>query len=196
MPASRSFWATTSSSGSARSSSASPCRPTCGPTVRCDCRRKPVVVPAKAGTHNHEWSLLHFAVAPARSNHYFLWLWVPACAGGSHPLPPLLETLDQIIEVFEPARVADDPFADAEFGARFRRQALMRGGRGMRHQALGIAEIVGDARQLQCVKAAERAGLAALHLEADQRRARTHLLLHQRRLRMIGAAGIEQPRDF
>ena len=32
--------------------------------------------------------------------------------------------------------------ADAEFGARFRRQPLMRRGRGMGDEALGVAEIV------------------------------------------------------
>ena len=38
--------------------------------------------------------------------------------------------------------------------------------------------------------------LAALDLEGDQRRAAAHLLLHDAGLRMIGAAGINQPRDF
>jgi len=61
---------------------------------------------------------------------------------------------------------------------------------------LGVAEIVGDPRQLEAVEAAERRRLAALDLEADQGRAGAHLLLHHRRLRMILAAGIKQPRDL
>src|ERR1700682_939686 len=98
--------------------------------------------------------------------------------------------------MFEPGREADKAFADAELGARLRRQPLMRCGRRMGDEALGIAEIVGDPRDLQPVEAAERALLAALDLEADQGRTGAHLLLHQCRLRVIGAAGIDQPRNL
>src|SRR5437762_301691 len=101
----------------------------------------------------------------------------------------LLKILDQIVDMLEPRRIADKALADAKLGARFRRQPLMSRGRRVGDEALGIAEIVGNPRQLQRVEAAERAGLAAFHLKADQRRARAHLLLHQRRLRMVGAAG-------
>src|SRR5690349_9056382 len=97
-----------------------------------------------------------------------------------HSLQRLLEILDQIVDMLEARRVADETLADAELGARFRREALMRGGRRVRDQALGIAEIVGDSRQLQPIEAAEGAGLAALDLETDQRRAGAHLLLHHR----------------
>src|SRR5207244_10102370 len=93
--------------------------------------------------------------------------------------------LDQIIGMLEPGREANEAFADAEFGARLRRQPLMRRGRGMGDEALGVAEIVGDARDLQRVEAAERGLLAALDLEADQRRAGAHLLLYELRLRII-----------
>ena len=64
--------------------------------------------------------------------------------------------LDQIVGMLEPGREADEAFADAEFGARLRRQPLMRRGRRMGDEALGVAEIVGDARDLQRVEAAER----------------------------------------
>src|SRR6185312_2505739 len=104
--------------------------------------------------------------------------------------------LDQIIGMLEPGGEADKAFADAELGARLRRQPLMRRGRGMGDEALGVAEIVGDARDPQRVEAAERGLLAALDLEADQRRAGAHLLLHQLSLRVIGAAGIDQPRNL
>ena len=47
--------------------------------------------------------------------------------------------------VLEPGREPHQPVADAEFGALLRRQPLVRGRRRMRDQALGVAEIVGDA---------------------------------------------------
>ena len=67
-----------------------------------------------------------------------------------------LQILDQIVAVFEPDREPDKALADAEFGARFGRQPLMRGGGGMGDEALGVAEIVGDPRDLQRVERAER----------------------------------------
>src|SRR5450432_736800 len=106
------------------------------------------------------------------------------------------EILDQVVGMFEAGGETDEALADAEFGAGLGRQPLMRGGRGMRDEALGVAEIVRDQRQLKGVEAAERRRLAALDLEADQRRAGAHLLLHHRRLRMILATGIQEPRDF
>ncbi|SEB85721.1 hypothetical protein SAMN05444164_0406 [Bradyrhizobium erythrophlei] len=42
----------------------------------------PIVVPAKAGTHNHIGVLLKRAVAPASFNNYLQWLWVPAFVFG------------------------------------------------------------------------------------------------------------------
>src|SRR6185369_16741781 len=97
------------------------------------------------------------------------------------------QILDQIVRMLEPRGEADEALADAERGAVFRLQALMRRGCRMRDEALGVAEIVRDLRELQLVEHAERGRLAALDLEADQRRAAAHLLLHQRGLRMIGA---------
>ena len=73
--------------------------------------------------------------------------------------------------MLEPGREANETFADAEFGARLRRQPLMRRGRRMGDEALGVAKIVRDPRDLQAVEAAERTGLAALDLETDQGRA-------------------------
>jgi len=70
--------------------------------------------------------------------------------------------LDQIIGMLEPGREANEAFADAEFGARLRRQPLMRRRSGMGDEALGVAEIVGDARQFQRIQTSERAGLAPL----------------------------------
>src|ERR1700756_4179577 len=97
----------------------------------------------------------------------------------SHLLQRLIEILDQIVGMLEPGGEADEAVADAEFGARLRLQPLMGGGRRMGDEALGIAEIVGDARELERIEAAERARLAALDLEADQRRAAAHLLPDQ-----------------
>src|ERR1700729_957915 len=113
----------------------------------------------------------------------------------SRLLQRYVQILDQIVGVFEACREADEAVADPKLRARLRRKPLMRGGCGVRDQALGIAEIVGDACKLQSVERAECARLAALDLEADQRRSGAHLLLHQSGLWMIVAAGIDQPRD-
>src|ERR1700682_4752500 len=99
-----------------------------------------------------------------------------------------LQILDQIVAVLEAGGEPDKTLADAEFGAAFRRQPLMGGGRRMGDKALGVAEIVRNPRQLQRVETTERRRLAALDLEADQRRSRAHLLLHQGGLWVIGAA--------
>src|SRR6185312_2013214 len=93
-----------------------------------------------------------------------------------HVLQRSVEILDYVIRMFESRGEADEAFADAEFGARLRREPLMRGRGGVRDQALGVAEIVGDPRELEPVETAEGARLAALHLETDQRRAGAHLL--------------------
>src|SRR5262245_42547447 len=98
--------------------------------------------------------------------------------------------------MLQSGREAHEALADAELGAGFRLEALMRGGGGMGDEALGVAEIVGYPRQLQRIEEAERGRLAALDLEANQGRAGAHLLLDQRRLRVIGATGIDQPRNL
>src|SRR6476646_5803780 len=67
------------------------------------------------------------------------------------------QILDQVVRVLEPGREAHQPVADAELSALRRRQALV-GGRGrMRDQALGVAQIVGDADELETVEEAEGA---------------------------------------
>ena len=76
-----------------------------------------------------------------------------------------MQILDQIIRVLEPGREPDKTFADAEFGARLRRQPLMRGGRGMGDEAFCVAEIVRYPRQLECVEGAECRRLAVLNLD-------------------------------
>ena len=73
-----------------------------------------------------------------------------------------VQILDQIVGMFEPGGEADKTFADAEFGARLRRQPLMRRGRRMGDEALGVAEIVGDPRQLQRVEQRNAAALPPL----------------------------------
>src|SRR3954467_4097091 len=98
--------------------------------------------------------------------------------------------------MLKPRREADEALADAERSAVLRLEALMRRGGRMRDEALGVAEIVRDLGKLELVEHAERRLLAALDLEADQRRAAAHLLLHEGCLRMIGAAGIAQPRNL
>ena len=74
-------------------------------------------------------------------------------------------------------------------------QGQSRGGR-VRDQALGVTKVVGDLDQRQRIEETERAGLAARNLKGDQVRSGAHLLLDDLRLRMVGAAGIEQPREL
>src|SRR5690348_5168415 len=57
--------------------------------------------------------------------------------------------VDQIVGMLEPARQADHAVADAELGALLRLEPLVRRRRRMGDQALGIAEVVGDAHKLE-----------------------------------------------
>ncbi len=66
----------------------------------------------------------------------------------------------------------------------------------MGHQALGVAEIVGDADQPQGVHEPERALLAALHLEGDHGRAAGHLAGDELGLRVVRAARIDERCDL
>src|SRR5437879_8287623 len=86
-------------------------------------------------------------------------------SGCSRPLQRRMQVLDQIVGMLEAGREANETFADAELGARFRREPLMRCGGGMGDKALGVAEIVRDPRNLQPIEKTERAGLAALRSE-------------------------------
>ena len=89
--------------------------------------------------------------------------------GGS--IERLREILDQVVDVFEADRKPHHPLADAKMGALLRLQALVGRRRGMGQQALGVAEIVGNADDRERVGHCERAGLAALDLEGDERAA-------------------------
>ena len=66
----------------------------------------------------------------------------------------------------------------------------------MGDQALGVAEIVGDAHDLERVLERKGAFLAAGHFEGHERRAAAHLLLDDRGLRMVVPARIDQPRHL
>src|SRR5436309_7626041 len=87
------------------------------------------------------------------------------------------EVFHDIVGMLQPAREPHQSIADAELCARGWREALVRGGRRVRDQALGITQIVADLHERERVLEAERAGLAACHLECDQSRARLHLFL-------------------
>src|SRR5215467_198922 len=58
------------------------------------------------------------------------------------------EVFDDIVVMFQPAREPHQSIADAELCARGGREALVRGGRRMRDQALGVAQIVADLDEL------------------------------------------------
>src|SRR5215203_4032607 len=93
--------------------------------------------------------------------------------------------------MFETGREAYQPVGDAKLGARLRRQALMRGRGRMGDEAFRIAEIVGDAHQLERIEEAEGGGLTAIDLKGDQRRSGAHLLAHHLGLWMIGPPRID-----
>src|SRR5882724_362695 len=140
MPASRNCSATTSSSQSARSGSASTCRRACRPIGRCDLGEWGVAnseslrrVGKGALRRAHRNNLEGKMVGTLRFAHPTDW-------SGSRLLQRGGEILDQVVGMFEAGGEADEALADAEFGARFWCEPLMRGGRRMRHQALGVAE--------------------------------------------------------
>ena len=117
-------------------------------------------------------------------------------ARASHRFQRRQHVLDQIVGVLEPARQPHHAVADAEVGALLRLEPLVRRRRRMGDQALGVAEIVGDAHELERVLERKRALLAAGHLERHERRAAAHLLGDDRGLRMVRPAGIDQPRHL
>src|SRR2546430_14118438 len=92
-------------------------------------------------------------------------------SGCSRALQRRIQILDQVVGMLEPGREAHETFADAELGARFRREPLMGCRGGVGGEALGVAEIVRGGRNLQPREEAEWAGLAALGLKTDPRRA-------------------------
>src|SRR5258708_11153943 len=100
------------------------------------------------------------------------------------------QVLDQIVGVLESGRKSDQPIPNAELRPLIRRKPLMCGRGRMRDQTLCIAEVVGDADQLQPIEETEGAFLAAFDFEGAKRRAGTHLLPDYFGLRMIGTARI------
>src|ERR1700686_3431489 len=66
---------------------------------------------------------------------------------GSRRLERLIEIGDEVGRILEPYRKAHQPVADAEYLPVFRLQPMVRGGGGVRDQALAVAEIVGDLDQ-------------------------------------------------
>src|SRR5512135_2684308 len=119
-------------------------------------------------------------------------LWSDSRAGTKR----LVEIGLEIFHVLEPDRESHAPVEDAELGADLRREALMRRGRRMAGQALGVTEIVADLEYRERIEEAKRVLLVALDLECNHRSAGSHLPLGERSLRMISAAGIEHARDL
>src|SRR5690606_31395954 len=108
--------------------------------------------------------------------------------GLPRPLQRLAYIRDEVVGVLQSHRQPQRAAADAEFGTRLVGQALVRGGRRMRDQALRVAEIVGHLDYVERVLEAEGLRLPARDIEADQRRAALHLLFHDIRLRVVVAA--------
>ena len=78
------------------------------------------------------------------------------------------QILDQVIRMFEAAGEAHQSVGNAEFGAGLRFEALVSRGRGMRDEALGVAEIVADLDQLERILEGKRGRLAAFDFEGDE----------------------------
>lgn len=55
-------------------------------------RHIPTVVPAQAGTHNHEWLLSHDVGTTSPFNNVCCGVWVPACAGTTASVLPICES--------------------------------------------------------------------------------------------------------
>src|SRR5271167_2806135 len=98
--------------------------------------------------------------------------------------------LDDVVGMLEPYRKAYQAVADTEFGALRRSQPLMRRRRRMRDEALGVAEIIADANELERILEAERGVLAALDVEGDEGGAAAHLFLRDFGLRVVWPAWI------
>src|SRR5271165_486804 len=100
--------------------------------------------------------------------------------GRLHPPPPIpgaktsnhfqrrQHVLDDVVGMLEPDREAYQAVADTEFGALRRSKPLMRRRRRMRDEALGVAEIVADANELERILETERGVLAAFDVERDE----------------------------
>src|SRR6185436_12461723 len=108
----------------------------------------------------------------------------------------LVEIGLKILDILKPDGEADAAIDNADLGALLRRQPLMRGGRRVRDEALGVAEIVGDLEDLERVHETEGVTLPTLHLESDHGTAASHLPLGELSLRMIVAPWIEHADDF
>ncbi len=89
----------------------------------------------------------------------------------SHRIERAEHVFHDIVGMFEPDRYAHQPVADAEFGALRRGQPLVRGRRRMGDEALGVAEIVADANEIERVLKAECAALAAFDIEGGKKAA-------------------------
>src|SRR5262249_53787112 len=95
---------------------------------------------------------------------------VPIRGRCSHRLQGPKHVLADVVGVFKPNRDPHQAVADAELGTLRRRKPLMRCCCRMRDQALGVAEIVADANELERVLKAKRAAFAALDLKGYERR--------------------------
>jgi hypothetical protein len=98
--------------------------------------------------------------------------------------------------VLEPGREPDQGIGDAELGPLFRLEPLVRRRRWMGDEALGVAEVVGDAHELERIEEPERGRLPVRELEGDERRAAAHLLRCGRGLRMVRPTRIDQAADL
>src|SRR6185437_12934180 len=86
----------------------------------------------------------------------------------SRCLQRLVEIGDEVGGILDPDREPHQPVIDAQRGAVFGLQAMMRRRRRMRDEALGVAEIVGNLDQSERVLEAEGAGLAAGHRDSSK----------------------------
>src|SRR5215472_13238799 len=114
----------------------------------------------------------------------------------SHRVKRAVEVLDEVAGVFETDGQTNQSLVDAQRLFILRGKFLMRGGRGMSDEALGVAEIVGNLDDAQRILEAERASFSARNNESDQIAAAGHLAAREGVLRMAFEAGVERARNL
>ena len=110
----------------------------------------------------------------------------------SNPRQSLFEIPDQIVGMLKPNRQSHQAVPHIHRDPLFWGEALMGRGGGMGYKTFRIAEIVGNADQVQGVEETKGFGLAAFEGQGHDSGPAPHLLGDQGGLRMMAAVGIDQ----
>lgn len=102
---------------------------------------------------------------------------------------------NKIVRRLKPNGEAYRALADAKFGACLGLETLVGGGGWVGYEALCVTQIVGDARDPQCIEEAERLRFAAVDVKGDDLAAAGHLLSRNCMLRVVVAERVEHTLD-